>query len=577
METIRLRVSSRRRRRRRGAAGFILLVLVGAVIGAWIGWNQLAPNKKHVSPDYGSGFALFYEGNPLDKHALMDGSELKLPLSAIQDVMGDSSPIPYEDESGSIILTTANHVLRMKTDELTATLNRKPYELRVAAETQEDEVYLPVEPLKQLYGLQAEYKPGSGTVTLLQAGDTVERVKPKNVKKGVPIRTKPSIKAPIVEQVTGTGVLRLWREENKKWLYVQGPDGAVGYVKAADVTTAETETVPVPDQPEPFEAPKLTGGQINLTWEAVYNNPINTASIGDMPGVNVVSPTWFELKNGDGDIISKADARYVKWAHNRGMHVWALFSNGFEPERTAKALASVDTRFKMIQQLLAFAQLYDLQGINVDFENVNLSDKANVVQFVRELTPLLHEQGLVVSIDVTPKGGSDTWSNFLDRQALGQTVDYMMLMAYDEHWASSPKAGSVASLGWTEKSLARILDEDGVPPEKMVLAMPLYTRVWTEKDGKVSSKAIGMEKAASLLKEKKLTPTFDQAAGQHYVEFEEDGGRKRIWLEDETSLKARVALVHKYKLAGVATWQRAFQGGNVWSTIDGALKGQPKS
>lgn len=575
METIRLRVGGRRRRRR-GAAGFVVLVLIGAALGAWIGWKQLEPNKAHVTPDYGSAFALFYEGHPLDRHAIMDGSELKLPLSAVQEVMGDNSPIRYEDESGSIILTTTDRVLRMKTDELTATLNRKPYELRVAAEKQDGDVYLPVEPLTQLYGLQIEYKPNSGTVTLLQAGDTAERVKPKNMKKGTVIRTGPSIKEPIVEQTVGTDVMRLWREENKKWLYVQGPGGAVGYVKASDVEATGSETVPLPAKPEPFVAPKLDGGQINLTWEAVYNNPINTSSIGEMPGVNVVSPTWFELKNGDGDIVSKADAKYVKWAHGRGMHVWALFSNGFEPERTTKALANVDTRFKMIQQLLAFAQLYDLQGINVDFENVSLSDKDNVVQFVRELTPLLHEQGLVVSIDVTPKGGSDTWSNFLNRPELGKTVDYMMLMAYDEHWASSPKAGSVASLGWTEQSLARILDEDGVPPEKMVLAMPLYTRVWTEKDGKVSSKAIGMEKAAAIVKEKKLEPALDAAAGQHYVEYEQDGARQRIWLEDETSMQARVALVHKYKLAGVATWQRAFQGGNVWSTIDGALKEQTK-
>ncbi|WP_127533889.1 glycosyl hydrolase family 18 protein [Paenibacillus kobensis] len=575
METIRLRVGGRRRRRR-GAAVYIVLVLIGAAIGAWIGWKQLAPNKEHVNPDYGSGYALFYEGNSLDRHAVMDGNELKLPLSAIQEVMGDNGPIRYEEESGSIILTTADHVLRMKTDELTATLNRKPYELRVAAEKQDNEVYLPVEPLTQLYGLQVEYKPASGTVTLLQAGDTAERVKPKNEKKSIPIRTKPSIKAPIVEQTAGTGVMRMWREENKKWLYVQGADGAVGYVKASDVTEAGSETVPMAETPKPFIAPKLTGGQINLTWEAVYNNPIDTSSIGEMPGVNVVSPTWFELKNGDGDIVSKADAKYVKWAHNRGMHVWALFSNGFEPERTTQALANVDTRFRMIQQLLAFAQLYDLQGINVDFENVKLSDKANVVQFVRELTPLLHEQGLVVSIDVTPKGGSDTWSNFLDRPALGKTVDYMMLMAYDEHWATSPEAGSVASLGWTEQSLARILNEDRIPSEKMVLAMPLYTRVWTEKDGKVSSKAIGMEKAASIVNDQKLKQVLDQESGQHYVEYQEDGGRQRIWLEDATSLKARVALVHKYKLAGVATWQRAFQGGDVWSTINGALKGQAK-
>lgn len=570
METIRLRVNSRRRRRR-GFAAIVVLVLIGLALGIWIGWMQFAPNKSHVQPDYGDPYALFYEGVRLEQNAMMDGDELKLPLSALEEVF-DENLIRYEEASGSIIMTTADHVLRMKTDELTATLNSKPYELHVAAEKKGDDVYLPAAPLTQLYGLQVEYQAASGTVTLMQAGDQIDRAKPASSSKGVAIRTKPSIKAPIVEQVAGDEVVKQWQQENEHWAVVQGPNGAVGYAKLSQLQTAEGQTVPMPEQPKPFEAPSLEGGKINLTWEAVYDNPTNTTKIGDMPGVNVVSPTWFELQNGQGDIRSKADAKYVAWAHNRGMQVWALFSNGFEQERTTEALATVETRFKMIQQILAFAQLYDLQGINVDFENVNVSDKENLVQFVRELTPLLHEQGLVVSIDVTPKSTSTTWSMFLDRVALGKTVDYMMLMAYDEHWASSPTAGSVASLPWTEQSLTRILNEDKVPAQKIVLAMPLYTRLWTEKDGKVSSKAIGMDKVASIIKDQKLTPKLDEASGQNYVEYKEGDARQRIWIEDDVSLKARIAIAQQYGLAGVATWQRAFQGGSVWTTIDNALK-----
>ncbi|EFM11815.1 glycoside hydrolase family 18 [Paenibacillus curdlanolyticus YK9] len=574
METIRIRIGKRRRRRRGPALLFSLLLIIGFIIGGSIIWMTSKPNTTHVKPDYGSPFALFYQGQRLDQDAIMDGDELKLPLKALKQVLGENGPIRYESASGSIILTTSDHVLRMKTDELTATLNRKPYELRVTAEKRDKDVYLPVAPLTQLYGLQVEYKPDSGTVTLLQAGDAADRGKPTNPAKGAAIRTKASIRAPIVEQVEGTSLIRIWKMEpsNPKWYIAQGPDGAVGYVRATEINQAAAETVPMPDKPKPFVAPKLEGGLLNLTWEAVYDNPTVTSKIGPMPGVSVVSPTWFELQNGSGEIKSKASAKYVQWAHARGMQVWALFSNGFEPERTTKALATVETRFKMIQQLLAFAQLYDLQGINIDFENVNLSDKANLVQFMRELTPLLHEQGLVVSIDVSPKSTSPTWSMFLDRKSLGKIVDYMMLMAYDEHWATSPEAGSVASLSWTEESIARILEEDDVPANKLVLSMPLYTRLWTEKDDKVSSKAIGMQKAADIVKEHKLKPVLDEEAGQRYVEYVEDGAKQRIWLEDDYSIKARIALMHKYGLAGVATWQRAFQAESIWTTIDQTLK-----
>ncbi|MWC30695.1 glycosyl hydrolase family 18 protein [Paenibacillus sp. MMS18-CY102] len=574
METIRVSIGKRKRRRRGPTLFLSVLLIIGFIIGASIVWMNNTPSTKHVTPDYGSPYALFYQGQRLGQNAIIDGNELKLPLKALKQVMGENGPIRYESASGSIILTTSDHVLRMKTDQLTATLNRKPYELRVTAEKRDQDVYLPVAPLAQLYGLQVEYKPDSGTVTLLQAGDTANRGKPVDASKGVAIRTKPSIKAPIVEQVEGTGLIRIWKQEqtNNKWYAAQGPSGAVGYVRASEIGQAAIETVPMPDKPKPFVAPKLEGGLLNMTWEGVYNTPTVTSKIGPMPGVSVVSPTWFELQNGSGDIKSKASAQYVQWAHARGMQVWALFSNGFEPERTTKALATVETRFKMIQQMLAFAQLYDLQGINIDFENVDVKDKANLVQFMRELTPLLHEQGLVVSIDVTPKSTSPTWSMFLDRKSLGEIVDYMMLMAYDEHWATSPEAGSVASLSWTENSIERILEEDKVPAKKLVLSMPLYTRVWTEKDGKVSSKSIGMQKAADIVKGHKLTPVLDEEAGQHYVEYEEDGAKQRIWLEDDYSIKARVALMHKYGLAGVATWQRAFQVEAIWTTIDQAMK-----
>jgi spore germination protein YaaH len=329
-----------------------------------------------------------------------------------------------------------------------------------------------------------------------------------------------------------------------------------------------------------FVAWKVLGNKINMTWEAVYDQKIDTAQIGPMQGVNVVSPTWFELAEDNGTIKGKADPAYLKWAYQQGLQIWALFSNDFEPDRTTKALATVERRFFMIQQLLAFAEVYGLQGINIDFENVHTSDKGNFVQFVRELTPLLHEQGLVVSIDVTPKSNSEMWSLFLDRAALGRVVDYMMVMAYDEHWASSPKSGSVASLPWTENSIVRIMEEDGVPASKLILSMPLYTRIWTEKkgaDGKISvtSKAVGMDKVKEITAAKKLKPVLDTAVGQNYVEYTEDGALNRIWIEDDVSMQARVALVRKYDLAGVATWQRAFQTATIWKTIDDAMKKRP--
>jgi spore germination protein YaaH len=339
------------------------------------------------------------------------------------------------------------------------------------------------------------------------------------------------------------------------------------------------EVVKVNHDAQPHIAWSPVGGKINLTWEQVVTKNPDTAKIGAMPGLNVISPTWFSLQDGDGNIKNLASADYAKWAHDRGYQLWALFSNGFEPNQTTKALASYDTRMKMIKQLLGFAELYHLQGINIDFENVYTKDKANLTQFVREMTPLLHEQGLVVSIDVTPKSNSEMWSLFYDRKALAESVDYMMVMAYDEHAAASQVAGSVSSLSWAEQSVARILKEDQVPAQKLVLAVPFYTRIWTEQpqDGKpkVSSQAVIMSAVNNIIKEQKLTPTFKQETGQNYVEYKSGGNSLRIWIEDEVSIQARMELVRKYGLAGVASWRRGYETPEIWNVISDALSKLP--
>lgn len=568
-----------RRKGNRGVRSIILLFLLGVIaVFCWYGYMRFIPNNEKVDPNFKTEHPIFIQGVEAEQGAIIENDEVKLPLSVLEQVLGADKPIRYEPDSGSIILTTANKVLHLKTDSLTATINQKPYDLTITAETSNDTVYIPAEPLEELYGLKVEFVKETGTVTLLNAGDMVQLAEATS-EKGAAIRTEATIRAPFVQKVPQSQSIRIWKEQ-EGWLLVQNSEGIIGFMNKKDVKLTSIEKMPEQASEPPFIAWKVLGNKINMTWEAVYQRKIDTAKIAPMQGVNVVSPTWFELADDKGTIKGKADPAYVKWAHQQGMQIWALFSNSFEPDRTTKALASVETRFSMIQQLIGFAQVYGLQGINLDFENVHTSDKANFVQFVRELTPLLHEQGLVVSVDVTPKSNSEMWSLFLDRAALGNVVDYMMVMAYDEHWAASPKSGSVASLPWTESSLVRIMQEDAVPASKIILSMPLYTRIWTEKkgeDGKidVSSKAVGMKKVNEIITTKKLKPVFDAKAGQNYVEYKEDGNLMRIWIEDEVSIKARVALARKYDIAGVATWQRAFQTEAIWKSIDDSLKIRP--
>jgi spore germination protein YaaH len=552
----------------------ILLFAFGVTVFAF--WKDIVPNREHVEANFHNlPKPVFYKGSYFPQSAIGDKEGLKLPMSLIQEWIDPS--ILYEQASDSVILTTKDKVLRFKTSQLSALMNEKPYTLKFPVEKKDDTVYVPIEPLRQLYQIDLRVSEQTGAVILVKQGDHLQwgRLETKNE---VHLRTGAAIRYPIVSEIAPGEQLMIWGEE-AGWYKVQKSNGFTGFVSKSDVVLDHEEAIPQQETAAPFIPWKPIGGKLNVTWEQITTKSPDTSKITAMPGLNVVSPTWFSIADSEGNLSNLADPGYVKWAQSHNYQIWALFSNGFEPKRTSEVLSSYDRRMKMIKQLIGFAQMYQLKGINIDFENVNTEDKGNLVQFVREMTPLLHEQGLVVSMDVTPKSNSEMWSVFYDRPALAEAIDYMMLMGYDEHWATSPDSGSVASLPWEEKSLTRLLEEDKIPSSKLVLGVPFYTRLWTEesKNGKinVTSKALSMESAEAIIKDKKLTPVFSPETGQNYAEYKDGTKLMRIWLEDETSVKARIELVKKYDLAGVASWRRGYETPNIWNVIQSSLEKRP--
>jgi spore germination protein YaaH len=557
-----------------------ILVLISAA-GTYYWFSVYYPNRAHTDPDLNNmKKPVYYNGTIWKEEALGSKETLKLPLSLIQDKVDPT--LLYEASSDSVIITTKDKVVRLKTNNITGMMNEKAFTIRFPVEKSGDRVYLPIESLREYYGLDIRESQETGVIMIYRAGDTIQwgNVQASGNKAGqtVPMRKSIGIKFPIVADLQPDEQVAIVSEQDG-WYNVQRKNGITGYVQKKSVALDHIETVPAPKQPNAFVPWKPLGGKVNLTWEQVVTKNPNTAQIAAMPGLNVISPTWFHLMDGEGNIKNQADAAYVKWAQTNNLQVWALFDNSFDPKITTEAIATYDKRLKMIKQLLSFAQMYQLQGINIDFENVNLKDKANLTQFVREMTPMLHEQGLVVSIDVTVKSTSENWSMFYDRQALIETVDYMMVMAYDEYWASSPTAGSVSSLPWVEKSIVQIMKEDKVPPSKLILGIPYYTRIWTEqtKDGKptVTSRAVFMDTANTIIKDKNLTPVFLPEVGQNYVEYKDGDSLNKIWLEDEISMKSRIELVKKYDLAGVGSWRRGYEMPAIWDLIKKTMEAKP--
>ncbi|MUG66935.1 glycosyl hydrolase [Paenibacillus campinasensis] len=562
-----IRLARRKRRRGRGFMNIVVIIL--AVL---IGWtvSERLPNRTHITPDWkGMEKPIFVQGEMMSHAALGEGEALKLPLPAVQEAVDPH--IWYEEETASVIITTPDHVMRMGAEREDAELDGKALTLKHAPEVIEGTPYIPVEPLQQYLGIAVHEDRSTGAVILMRAGDSIQLAEAAPAKRDgtIAVRESGSHKAPIVLDMKAGERLRVWREEGE-WFYVQADNGYTGYVKQDQVELGGVKDIPVQAFTPSRAELEWKDKQVNLVWEAVYSRNPNTADIGPMPGVNVVSPTWFSITSGTGEVKSKAAPAYVAWAHQRGYEVWGLLDNSFDPDLTTEALSSYNRRSHIIQQMIAYAKQYRLDGINIDFENVYTADKDHVVQFVREFRPYAKANGLILSIDVTPKSNSEMWSVFLDRSRLGEAVDYMMVMAYDEHWASSPRAGSVASLPWTEVSVRRIIEEDGVPPSKLVLGIPLYTRVWTETGGdepKVSSSAVGMRRAQEIVKEQKLEGVLDERAGQNYVEYKDGDDTVRIWLEDELSLQSRVDLAQRLELGGIATWNRSFALPEAWDVL----------
>lgn len=325
-------------------------------------------------------------------------------------------------------------------------------------------------------------------------------------------------------------------------------------------------------------APWSPAGKLNLVWDFIPRNSPDLAKQEKISGLDVISPTWFSISADGLMVINNANMKYVQDAHAKGYKVWPLFKNGdFDPDLTKKFLASKTMQDLIINQLLVYTAAFNLDGINIDFEDIYEEDRDKLTAFVKRLSDALHEQNVISSVDVTVPGPSPNWSKCYDRKGLAEAVDYVMVMTYDEHWASSPVAGPVSSLSWVDYNLDLILNHY-IPRSKLVMGIPFYAREWREtvdEQGvlKVRSKAYGMDDIQLKIKENNLKPIWLEDKGLFYTEYKKEGSRYRIWLEEERSIAKKAALVKKYDLAGAAAWRKGFEAPHIWKVLEKELKG----
>lgn len=553
--------------------------IIGGLIGACL--LILSSIFLLLSPFASTDKKVYFQGdNPIlfagiqNGNALMEGNTLFVPLTFMQENIDES--IIYDEKSKSVIITTKDKVVQMPTDSLTYYVNQKKVDLQLSPIISKNgEIFIALDPILSFYPIQYKKLPDSEAIWIQKDGEQYEngRLINKDVnKEKLRLRTEPTWRSPYTAEMTKNEAITIEGVKEDFYL-VRKANGISGYLKKDYVSKQDTVNIKINRESKTFQMPKLNG-PIQLTWEAVYTKNPDTTKIVNMSGVNVISPTWFSLAGSDGSIKNLASLDFSKWAQAKGYQVWGVFSNAFDPILTHEALKDFETRQAIIRQLLHFSQMYQLQGINFDIENVNQEDGPFVTQFMREAAPYLHDAGLVVSMDITfSAGDNNNWSSFYERPKLAQIADYLIVMAYDEHTGASSGAGSVASLPWVERNLRNLLSE--VSNERLVLGVPLYARLWKEQtkaDGsmEVTANALSMDQVKTWLAEKGLKPAYDEESGQNYAEYYDEAEKStfKIWLEDESSLQKRAALAVKYELAGVGTWSRFFGDQTAWTALD---------
>ena len=387
------------------------------------------------------------------------------------------------------------------------------------------------------------------------------------LKKTGQVRVRGGVKSQIITEAAAGETVDVL-ETMEKWSRVRTSDGYIGYVENRKLEAGE-QVAPG----STFEAPVYTSismdGKVRLGFHQVTrpegNNTLESY-VSNARGMNVIVPTWFNVVSGDGTYTSLASRDYVDKAHDMGLKVWAMVENVSTEEsvknlNTKTLMSPTSTRKKLIEKLMNEADTYGFDGFNLDFESLKAEAGPHYVQFIREMSVACRNKGLVLSVDnYVPS----SYTAFYNRREQGIVADYVIVMGYDEHYAGG-EAGSVSSIPYVREGIENTLKE--VPKEKVINAVPFYTRVWTVNEGKTSSKAYGISDARQWVEENQVELTWDKLLGQYYGETVSGSGQQYIWMEEEDSMKLKIDLIKEFDLAGVACWKLGFEPADIWDIV----------
>ena len=558
--------------------GLICLVLV-ITLGVKL-IQKYTPSKEHLALTeyYGiendSQVAITLNNTVLENYATVIDGHVYLDYEFVHDVLNCRF---YWDANENILLyTTASDVISANAEATNYMIGKSSTDFgRVIVRATADSAWVDIDFVKLFSDFTYTYFESPSRIVLTNEWKdiTVSTLKGKTQ-----VRLKGGIKSPILADVEKGDVLTIL-ETDEKWTKVCTEDGIVGYVKSNKVKKTDTRTLVSEYEKENFNHITMDK-QINLLWHPVYstaaNNEIATI-LSESKGVNVISPTWFKLKDNKGNISSMASSSYVNYCHSQGVKVWGLVKNMDLDSADIDInyiLTHTSTRQNLVNQLVAQALLNGLDGLNIDFEQLSASEIGDgYIQFLRELSIKCEDNDLVLSTAVYMPASYNTVYEYGEQ---ADFVDYVCLMAYDQHWGQGSGEGSVAALNWVEEGVNNTLAE-GVPAEQLVLGMPFYTKLWkltpttednaTEQSYMIGFQNLGLTNAKKWMQNNITEPMWLEDCGQWYGEVVKNGVTYKMWLEDGDSLEQRLKLMQSKSLAGAAFWSSDLDNAAAWDVI----------
>ena len=528
-----------------------ILGIVTHVVMKYIPSSEKMDLNEYYGEMADGEIALVIGTEKLEERGLVDGDRVYLPLDVVNTYLNQRY---YWDSANQQILYATP-------SELTSVSASSEAGDKVWVK--DDKVYLNLTYVQEFTDLDAYITKDPYRIAIQYKFKNVKTV---TVKKNTSIRYRGGIKSSILTSVKKGTKLRLI-EEMENWDQVATDDGYIGYIDKKKVGEAEKTKFERSFKKEEYSYLTMDS-KVNMVWHQVTSTDANAYfadATANMTGVNVISPTWFYLTDTSGNIASIASADYVSQAHEKGLQVWGLIDNFTQEVSTTETLSSTAARQNIISQLIQAAKDVGMDGINVDFESLSEDVGIHFLEFLRELSIECHKNNLVLSVD---NPVPEDFTSHYDRAEQGRVVDYVIIMGYDEHYVGS-EAGSVASLPWVEQGIQDTLDE--VPAERVINAIPFYTRLWKTTGGNVTSEAIGMDQAQQTIADNNVETYWDKTTSQNYGKYDIDNSTYQIWLEDAQSVAEKVKLVSKYDLAGVSAWKLGFENNGIWQVISDNL------